>query len=256
MKIFTPIILSILFLLPFSVDAQFCCCPICPAMGGNNVCLPDAFSNCTTTCAIQCGVGIGEPSTNPTCSDTPSCGVVPIELAHFEVKPMEEGVNLIWETASEANNEGFEIQRASGITLGWETLSFVNGAGTSQTRNYYEFQDRSPLPGVNYYRLKQVDYGGSSANSMVKSATLREETQYILWPSLAKDKVFIKLNEVRNHQSEHEIVISDFMGRIVHIGSFIGDSVELDISTFPKGNYIANINSKGLAQTLRFMKVE
>ncbi len=86
---------------------------------------------------------------------------VPVELASFDASTTEAGVNLRWQTASELNNKGFEIQRKSEGTGEWTVLGFVNGNGTSTETAVYSFTDSKPLPGKSFYRLKQVDFDGS-----------------------------------------------------------------------------------------------
>ncbi len=85
---------------------------------------------------------------------------LPIELISFESKLIDAQVKLIWQTASEVDNKGFEIQRSRAMKT-WETLYFVEGSGTSVVINSYKFIDERPLYGTNYYRLKQIDFDGS-----------------------------------------------------------------------------------------------
>lgn len=85
--------------------------------------------------------------------------VLPVELMRFEANSVNEQVVLAWETASERDNAFFEIER-SGAGLQFEAIGCVEGAGTSSVRRSYVFTDEAPLPGLNYYRLKQVDNDG------------------------------------------------------------------------------------------------
>lgn len=94
--------------------------------------------------------------------------ILPVELTQFEVTEKNGIVSLQWQTASETNNLGFEIER-SPDARDWEKIGFVNGQGNSQTLNDYAFEDKSPYPGWNYYRLKQVDYDGKFEYSDIQS---------------------------------------------------------------------------------------
>ena len=62
---------------------------------------------------------------------------------------------LDWMTFTEINNHYFEIERSADAKT-WETIGKVLGAGNSSSKNYYQFFDRAPLNGINYYRLKLV----------------------------------------------------------------------------------------------------
>ncbi len=91
--------------------------------------------------------------------------VIPVELISFSVSVKANSIALFWSTASEMNNHGFEIQRASADgsnNFEWTAIGFVNGNGTTTEKNNYSFIDRSPLTGTSYYRLKQIDLDGTS----------------------------------------------------------------------------------------------
>ncbi|GMU87651.1 MAG: hypothetical protein AMXMBFR48_28920 [Ignavibacteriales bacterium] len=87
--------------------------------------------------------------------------VVPVELTAFTAVVHVSNITLNWQTASELNNRGFEVQRSSdGET--WLTVGFKQGNGTTIETSFYTFTDENPLTGKNYYRLKQTDYDGQS----------------------------------------------------------------------------------------------
>ena len=83
---------------------------------------------------------------------------LPVELSLFSANVKERKVELNWQTATELNNKGFEIERNTGN--GWQNIGFVAGKGTSNTVNNYSFTDNSNLYGKVSYRLKQVDNDG------------------------------------------------------------------------------------------------
>ncbi|HRP92987.1 MAG TPA: T9SS type A sorting domain-containing protein [Ignavibacteriaceae bacterium] len=58
---------------------------------------------------------------------------------------------------------GFEVERKSTkLNSGWQKLGFVSGNGTTTEKSAYSFVDRNPVEGKTYYRLKQIDFDGSS----------------------------------------------------------------------------------------------
>jgi len=96
---------------------------------------------------------------------------VPVELTSFNAKKTKTGILLNWETATEVNNYGFEIERSS-TPLGtinpsraesreWEKIGFVEGHGNSNSPKQYSFYDNPPLKGKIIYRLKQIDTNGA-----------------------------------------------------------------------------------------------
>ncbi|NOS56563.1 MAG: T9SS type A sorting domain-containing protein, partial [Cyclobacteriaceae bacterium] len=91
---------------------------------------------------------------------------LPVELVKFEGRIDGSIASLNWKTASEINNDYFEIQR-SPDGLEFVEVGKVNGNGTTNLPSEYFFEDRNLLKGNNYYRLKQFDFDGKSSYSDV-----------------------------------------------------------------------------------------
>jgi len=86
--------------------------------------------------------------------------IIPVELMSFTFQVNENDVTLNWQTATETNNQGFEVQRkTNGEFL---TIGFLNGYGTTTESHSYTFVDENLAPGQYTYRLKQVDYDGTA----------------------------------------------------------------------------------------------
>ncbi len=93
-------------------------------------------------------------------------GIVPVELSSFIASAADGKAELKWQTASELNNYGFEIQKRTAnndeqIKNNWQKIGFVNGKGTTTDINNYSFVDENILAGKTFYRLKQLDFDGS-----------------------------------------------------------------------------------------------
>lgn len=86
--------------------------------------------------------------------------IVPVELTSFTASVNDNDVTLSWETATELNNSGFEIERKSAAGE-YDKLGFVPGFGTTTEPRAYSFSDVNLLPGTYTYRLKQIDYDGT-----------------------------------------------------------------------------------------------
>ncbi len=96
-------------------------------------------------------------------------GVLPIQLSSFNTQAIDKTILLNWETLSETNNAFFEIERSiDGKTF--TKIGSKDGSGTTTALTKYRFVDESPVPGTNYYRLKQIDFDGKSETSAIKSA--------------------------------------------------------------------------------------
>lgn len=86
---------------------------------------------------------------------------LPVELLSFDAKAAEAHVDVLWSTASEMGASHFEVQRSKDNNA-FETIGRVSARGGAATTTSYSFDDRAPLPGLSYYRLRQVDTDGTS----------------------------------------------------------------------------------------------
>jgi len=84
---------------------------------------------------------------------------VPVELENFTVRNESDKIILQWQTASELNNKGFEVQRKFGNS-DFASVGFVEGKGTTTEKQFYNFIDKPSENGLYSYRLKQIDFSG------------------------------------------------------------------------------------------------
>jgi carboxypeptidase T len=99
-------------------------------------------------------------------------GTIPVELTSFAANVVDGKTNLEWQTASELNNAGFEIEKAVfspqssvGNKKNWKKIGFVNGKGTTTEISNYSFVDGELLTQNTLYRLKQIDFDGTFSYS-------------------------------------------------------------------------------------------
>jgi len=160
--------------------------------------------------------------------------IVPVEMTSFTADVQNTDVQLSWITATEKNNQGFEVQRSkSGGEF--EALSFVQGNGTTTETQYYSYTDKNLAEGEYTYRLKQVDYNGSfeySNNIIVEVETPKVYSLEQNYPnpfnpstkiffSLAQDsKVSLKVYDILGQ--EVVTLINNTLGAGVHNVDFNG----------------------------------
>jgi len=112
---------------------------------------------------------------------------IPVELVLFTAEVIDGEVVLNWQTATETNNSGFEIERApsksppKGETSGWEKIGFMPGYGTTSEPRKYTFTDEEITAGSYKYRLKQIDFDGSISYSNVAEVNVNTPTEFILY---------------------------------------------------------------------------
>lgn len=96
---------------------------------------------------------------------------VPVELSIFEAKLMDNFVLLKWETITESNNYGFDVERSHNGQP-FEKISFIKGIGTTTKHNSYLYQDTNLNKDLYLYRLKQIDTDGKFHYSKTISVSL------------------------------------------------------------------------------------
>jgi hypothetical protein len=172
--------------------------------------------------------------------------VLPVSLINFNADiDFNREVKLSWTTASEINNSGFELQKSTD-GKDWGQFGFVKGQGTSNEINEYQYQDRSPFVGINYYRLKQIDFDEAFEYSKLIIINFSEERELQFYPNPVNDKFQIVGLE------EGEIVIINQTGKTFLQTNFKGS--ELDVSDLPSGIYFIKVSSGNKVWTKRLIK--
>lgn len=145
---------------------------------------------------------------------------LPVELTSFAALRREDGVELVWNTATEVNNYGFDIERSHDGEA-WETIGFVHGYGTVHTPRDYSFSDRDLLqqrvPRL-YYRLKQRDRDGTYAYSktvFIETASANRFTVHDPYPNPFKAETSIAVTV--DESAVFEIAVYDAIGRQVAV---------------------------------------
>jgi hypothetical protein len=121
---------------------------------------------------------------------------LPVTLVSFTGKIDGKTAQLRWTTATETGNKGFELQRAGTANANnWESLGFVS-ANTGNIGGNYQFTDRNPLSGGNYYRLKQVDLDGRFTISPIVFLNFNTKGGNIsLYPNPVKDVLTLTVGD-------------------------------------------------------------
>jgi len=115
---------------------------------------------------------------------------LPVELNTFSAKATKNLVTLKWETKTEVDNYGFEVERSlsshssslngHSLSAEWEMIGFVAGSGNSNAPKSYSFKDNTPRTGKVLYRLKQIDNDGTFSHSEVIEVEVELPTEFKL----------------------------------------------------------------------------
>ncbi len=167
---------------------------------------------------------------------------LPVSLFSFTVKKSNNQASLLeWKTVSEKNNDYFIIERSSD-GINFEYIGTVDGAGSSNNLLSYSFVDENPYLGVNYYRLKQVDFNGQSEYSVIRIVDFDETSLALV--SNGTD-YYIALNSKETIQVSYVIYSSD--GKEVRTTNLVmgGNSNKsaLDLTGLASSVYYIKINA-------------
>lgn len=104
---------------------------------------------------------------------------LPVELTSFTANIFDNNIELNWQTATEINNFGFNIQRKTKYS-GWQKIGFVHGFGTTNIHHNYFYTDKNLKPGIYSYHLKQIDTDGKSEYSKTLTVKLKNNLTFEL----------------------------------------------------------------------------
>jgi hypothetical protein len=179
----------------------------------------------------------------------PDCGNIaplPVELISFKGQATAEGIALNWITATEKDNDRFEIERSVDGRK-FEKIAVVRGAGNSSSTVTYNYLDKTSGSSANYYRLNQVDYNGTSAHSkIIKVGQEQMGTtlgiQLLPNPCQGQD-CNIQVRGV-DKANKLTVEIHDLTGRKVYSQEVAGDVTTLSLPKITSGAGIYILSAK------------
>lgn len=173
--------------------------------------------------------------------------VLPVTLAEFYAEQKEETIQLHWNTLSESNNDFFSLEKSmNGIDFC--EIGKIMGHGNSNDPLSYLFTDQDPHQGINYYRLKQVDFDGQYTYSQIIQAEMRpaSSANVFVYPVPADEMVHVRLNGLDAELVEY--TLADVNGKTCLAGKYnLSDSdsdFSISTSQFQGGLYFLTIRSK------------
>ena len=171
--------------------------------------------------------------------------ILPVELVSFDVKAMSDYNLLTWQSATEINNDYFEVEHSEDGKK-FKVVSRVNGSGNSTEINSYSYKDKNLSSGLHYYRLKQVDYDGDYAFSALKVIEREEvSNQITIFPNPTIGIIYFS-NPVSH------VKVFDTSGKLI---MSISQKVEqLDMNHLIPGIYYIEMDRSSDKQTITIIK--
>ncbi len=185
---------------------------------------------------------------------------VPVELVAFNAKVDKKKIKLIWTTATENNNYGFEVERAE--KGNWEKIGFVQGAGNSNSSKSYSFVDEEIAEENIAYRLKQIDFDGKfkyseeiEVSSLIPNKTQLEQnypnpfnpSTTISYMLAAKENVSIKVFDILGNE------VATLVNENHEPGKY---TVDFDASKLSSGIYFCRLIAGSKVKTMKMQLIK
>jgi hypothetical protein len=163
---------------------------------------------------------------------------LPVSLISFDAVLINKHVELTWATASEVNNDYFIIQRSID-NINYLDISRVEGNGNSNIIINYFALDLDLPQGAIYYRLKQIDYNGTTDFSEIRVVSNNTSNELLIYPNPSQGIFTIESTQAV------EVVIRSISGQIIDNHRLSANSRNtIDISEQTSGMYLLTIISE------------
>ncbi len=183
-------------------------------------------------------------------------GALPIDLVSFTgFRDDTKNENVLnWVTASEINNDFFEVQRIVNNDGDFITIDMIDGNGTTTELSEYQFIDSDiTSSGTYYYRLKQVDFNGGFeySNIIAIDVFLNFQAGLKVYPNPVEEVAYVDI--IAENDDQVSIALTDIMGR--EITSFYSQKIytgrniiDLPVKDIPNGSYILTVKIGTITQ--------
>lgn len=174
---------------------------------------------------------------------------LPVKWLSFEVVAEEKSNEVLWTTASEINNERFEVERSDN-GRDYILIGSVAGFGNTYSETSYSFTDSDVSNGTSYYRLKQMDTDGQFEYSAVATAT-RAAARVSIYPTSTADMITVEMDDYVGSRVEVYSQAGQLVERIV----LTQELTTIDLSSQVASTYIVRVISDSAETTQRIIKL-
>jgi hypothetical protein len=194
---------------------------------------PSASASYTVTDNVSCLADVFNISVSQ---------ILAVDLLKFQAQNLNQKNVLTWQTSTEKNNNGFNIQRSANGT-NFETIGFVKGNGTSVKKHSYTFTDEAPYS-LTYYRLLQLDFDGKKTQSpTIKVVINPSKTAFNIYPNPAIHNFNVAFTLDKKQLVNFELV--NTAGQVILQNQFQAkagnNQLAINTNKLPIGPYILKI---------------
>ena len=182
----------------------------------------------------------------------PSGTPLPVELSSFSASVIGSTIKLNWQTSTEVNNYGFEVERMSNLkgqtSDGWDKIGFINGNGNSNSTKSYSYEDKNVTAGKYSYRLKQIDNDGQFEYSKSIEVDMNGVKKYELiqnYPNPFNPSTIIRY--AIDSRQFVSLKVYNLLGK--EVATLVNENKEA-------GNYLVNFNASYLSSGIYIYKLQ
>jgi len=188
------------------------------------------------------------------CNDSPN-SPLPISLYAFTATPKSNTIQLHWRTATELNNDYMVVEHSTDGRR-YSEIGRVLGAGTTQAPQDYRFTHEAPAPGLNYYRLRQVDYDGQyEYHGPVTARFGQAAAELHVFPTVSHSELRVRYSG--QLQSGAQLSVLGLQGQVQRSLAWDSKSRQrttLNVSDLPAGLYLLRLQNGREVLSARFVK--
>ncbi|MEO6406823.1 MAG: T9SS type A sorting domain-containing protein [Ferruginibacter sp.] len=186
-------------------------------------------------------------------------GVLPVSFGDFNIMRRQKTTLLVWNTETENNSRGFYLER-SGDGIHFSGIAFIATmarGGNSSSRLSYSYIDNYPLPGKNYYRIRQEDLDAKTELSntlLLNFASADGLSINSIYSTAASNTIVVNLQS--NTANEAFIKVYNSNGALIRSLSSVtregNNMITINVSNLAKAVYVVSVNSAGLLVSEKF----
>ncbi len=177
-----------------------------------------------------------------------SASPLPVKFSQFNIKNQINKTFLSFSTGSETNNDFFNIERSTD-GRSFDAIGEIQGAGNSAEEKYYDFTDETPLPGINYYRIKQTDFDGQYSYSEIRSVRHTGKGNVAISPRSTDGRL-----DISTEMESYDVAVYSSAGQEVARFAALSGHQTVSIEALQAGIYFVKVMSGAESETVRVVK--
>jgi photosystem II stability/assembly factor-like uncharacterized protein len=194
-----------------------------------------------------------------------SIAILPVELSSFTAYVIGNAVKLSWETKTEVNNYGFELERSKMFDAKsetWEKIGFINGNGNSNSPKSYFYEDKNVTAGKYSYRLKQIDNDGQFEYSKIIEVNLSLPVKFELsqnYPNPFNPVTTIRFSLPQSGNVKLTVfnILGEEVTQLVNGFKEAGvHAINFNAENFNSGLFIYKMEANGFVQSRKMLLVK